>query len=109
MEERDLDLEKKEVVEINKDQELKLSGSILLVGMIIQALEWVIAVGMDYRIVKMVNLDLDLLVTNFLHMSNSWDLSFLLFLLLRPQFLDLRLLIVLYEVLHMMGCVWLKL
>ena len=64
MEERDLDLERKEIVGINKDQELKLLEFMLLVAMITQILEWVMVANKDHKAVKVVGLDLDLLAAN---------------------------------------------
>ena len=71
MEERDLEPKKKEIVEINKNQKLKLLKFTLLVGIITQALEWVIAVSRNHKIVKVTNLNLDLLVANLLRKGEA--------------------------------------
>ena len=59
MEEREVNLKKKEIVGINKNQELKLVEFILLTGIITQILEWVVVIGRDHKTVKVANLDLD--------------------------------------------------
>ena len=71
MEERNLGREKKEMVETNKNQELKLLEFVLLEGMITQPLEWVMVVGMGYKIVRVIDLDLDLLVANLLQVGKA--------------------------------------
>ena len=86
MEERDPGLEMKEIVEINMNQELKLCKFILLVGMITLVLEWVMVIGKDHKIIRVVGfgLDLDLLVASLLQVDEVQDLGLLLLLLLRP-------------------------
>ena len=66
MEEKDLDLKKKGIVEGNKNQGLKLLEFVLLEGMIIQTLEWVMVVDKDHMIRGVIDLDLNLLVVNLL-------------------------------------------
>ena len=107
MEEKDLDPERKEIVETNKNQELKLLEFALLVGMITQPLEWVMVVDMDHKVMMVVGLDLNLLGVNLLREDGARELGLLLPLLLRPQLLDLGLLIVPHVEVHIVGCVWL--
>ena len=109
MEEKDLDLEKKEVVGINKNQELKLLGFAHLVGMKTQPLEWVIVVDMDHKVRVVVSLDLSPLVVNLLQVGEAQDLGLLLLLLLKPQLQDLGLLIALHVDVCIVGCAWLGL
>ena len=72
------------MVEINKSQEFKLLKFVLLVSMITKALEWVMLIGVDHKIVRLVSLDLDLLVVNLLRVREAQDLGPLPLLLLMP-------------------------
>ena len=104
MEEKDLNLEKKDKMKINKNQELKLLEFVHLVGMKTQPLKWVMVVDMDHKVVIVVGLDSSLLVVNLLQVGEARDLGLLLLLLLKPQLQDLRLLIALHVDVYIVGC-----